>query len=87
MLILLVCIVSQWYFVMPNMRVVSKGRVYNGVLIPLRHGQSISWDGRVIRHCTTVTTPGVTDSGEANGVFGWFHAAKKKLVVHAQNQF
>jgi hypothetical protein len=69
---------------MPNLKVVKQGKVYDGVLVPLYHGRSISWDGNLIRHCTSVTDPGVSDDGEANHVFGWFHAAKKKLVNYAQ---
>jgi hypothetical protein len=64
---------------------VSEGKSYDGVLVRLRHGRSISWDGRVIRHCTSVTNLGVGDNGEANHVFGWFHAAKNKLINNARN--
>jgi hypothetical protein len=64
---------------------VSEGKSYDGVLVRLRHGRSISWDGRVIRHCTSVTNCGVGDNGNANHVFGWFHAAKEKLIKHACN--
>ena len=28
---------------------------------------------------------GVGDNGNANHVFGWFHAAKEKLINHARN--
>jgi hypothetical protein len=62
---------------MPNLEVVKEGKVYGGVLVPLHHGQSISWDGNLISHCTSTTDPGVGDDGEANHVFGWFHAEKK----------
>jgi hypothetical protein len=29
--------------------------------------------------------PGVGDNGNANHVFGWFHAAKQKLINYARN--
>ncbi len=44
---------SKWHFAMPNLHGVSDdGKILNGVAIKLRHGTAISWDGRVIRHCT-----------------------------------
>jgi superfamily II DNA helicase RecQ len=52
---------ENWFYVMPNVK-------YNGslgVVVRLSHGTVIAWDGRLIRHCTTVTNVG-TD----NNVFG-----------------
>jgi hypothetical protein len=68
---------------MPNLRVESKGKLHHGVLVCLRHGRSISWDGRVIRHCTSVTNHGVGENDEKNYVYGWFHAAKDKPIKQA----
>ena len=53
---------SNWYFVLPNMRINGS----EGVVIKLRHGVSISWDGRIVRHCSSVTA-GV---GGTNNVYG-----------------
>jgi hypothetical protein len=52
---------SNWYFVMPNIRL--NGKL--GVVIRLFHGCVISWDGRLIKHCTSVT-----ETGESNNVYG-----------------
>jgi hypothetical protein len=51
----------NWYFVLPNTSI----RGSKGVVIKLRHGVAISWDGRLIRHCSSVT-----DVGEDNNVYG-----------------
>ena len=51
------------------------GTHYNGIAIKLRHGTAISWDGRVVRHCTAVPCPGVS-----NHVYGTFTAAKERIV-------
>ena len=67
-----------WYFVLPNVVVVSgqeggeceKG----GIAIRLGHGVTISWDGRVLRHCTSQP---IAMSQEGNR-FGVFVAAKKR---------
>lgn len=59
MLIVLVCChtqlhfsryhLPQWFFVMPDLRVVSEeGKSYDGVLVCLHHGLSITWDGQII---------------------------------------
>jgi hypothetical protein len=52
---------GNWYFVMPDVSINGS----KGVIIKLFHGCVISWDGRVIRHCTSVT-----DVGEGNNVYG-----------------
>ena len=46
----------NWYLVLPNVYGTKShnGRNYNGVAIKLTHGTLISWDGRLIRHCTSV---------------------------------
>ena len=61
--------------VFPNLQVFHNKKVYYGVLIQLGHGTSLSWDGRVIRHNTSVTTV-----GPGNHVFGTFFGAKSKQV-------
>lgn len=52
---------SNWYFVLPNMSINGS----KGVVIRLGHGVAISWDGRIIRHCSSVT-----NLGDDNHVFG-----------------
>ena len=67
---------TNWYFLMPNVHGVNNdGTHYNGIAIKLRHGTAISWDGRVVRHCTAVPCPGVS-----NHVYGTFTAAKERIV-------
>jgi hypothetical protein len=48
---------TGWYFVMPNMYCCIDGRMYNGIAIRLCHGTAISWDGRVVKHDTSVSHP------------------------------
>ena len=63
--------------------------VRSGVVIKLYHGTAISWDGRVIRHCTSVSRPDGADSApvsagswtSVNHLFGTFTAAKEKVVA------
>jgi hypothetical protein len=52
---------GNWYFILPNLSINGS----DGVVIKLRHGVAISWDGRIIRHCSSVTTV-----GEDNHVYG-----------------
>ena len=80
---------TNWYFVLPNLQVEYNGVTYFGVIIKLSHGVSISWDGRLIRHCTSVTYPNGTrpnpldyknKSPDQNHVYGTFWAAKSPAV-------
>ena len=52
---------TNWYFIMPNVRL--NGKL--GVVIQLFHGCVISWNGRLIKHCTSVTS-----TGGDNNVYG-----------------
>jgi hypothetical protein len=58
-------IASNWYFILPNVQY--KGC---GVAVELFHGCAISWDGRIIKHCTSITTTGMKANGDYNNVFG-----------------
>jgi hypothetical protein len=46
---------SNWYFILPNVMIKRDGKTYNGVAIKLFHDICIAWDGRIIRHGTSVT--------------------------------
>ena len=84
---------DNWYFVLPNVhgdRPDGSGS-FDGLAIKIRHGTAISWDGRVIRHCTSVSRPdgpgtcfasGYGGKKTTNHLFGTFTAAKEK-IIHA----
>ena len=77
---------SNWYFVMPNLYGIGNdGNPFNGMAVKLHHGTAISWDSRVIRHCTSLTSPdGQPEtqfvSESSNHVNGTFSAAKERIV-------
>jgi hypothetical protein len=78
---------ANWFFVMPNLYCTNNGTPFNGVAVRLYHGTAISWDGRVIRHCTSLTRPdgakkpiGGGRDPTVNHVYGTFSAAKKRAV-------
>jgi len=82
---------ENWYFVLPNVHGLRPdGRTkFRGMAVKLGHGVAISWDGRVIRHCSSVSCPDgkefgfVTrgrDSSFRNHLYGTFTAAKEKIV-------
>lgn len=51
----------NWYFVLPNMKLNGK----MGVVVKLFHGCVISWDGTLVKHCTSIT-----ETGSGNNVYG-----------------
>jgi hypothetical protein len=70
---------KDWYFVLPNVYGRRNGdghRTYNGLAIQLTHGVLISWDGRLIRHCTSL----MNRPQESEHVYGTFFAAKNSIV-------
>jgi hypothetical protein len=76
------CGTKHWYFVLPNMRGKFPGtdREYNGIAIKLSHGVLIGWDGRLIRHGTSVT------ASQVGNVYGTFFAAKTRLIKYGMSQ-
>jgi hypothetical protein len=68
---------SNWYFMLPNVLLKISGVTYQGVAVQLFHGIAIAWDGRVIRHGTSLTT-----CGPENHTFGWFLSANGRMVSH-----
>ena len=82
---------ENWYFVMPNVEGKRPdGTEYRGLAIKLGHGIAISWDGRVVRHCTSVSCPDGLESGYVgvgkdspsfvNHLYGAFTCAKETIV-------
>jgi hypothetical protein len=62
---------------------------FQGIAVKLGHGVAISWDGRKIRHCTSVSCPDGMKAGYVakgnecsfrNHLYGVFTAAKEKIV-------
>ncbi len=50
---------ENWFLVLPNVHGLKRDRVtkFRGMAVKLGHGVAISWDGRVIRHCTSMSHP------------------------------
>ena len=60
---------KDWNFVYPNILIKYNGRTYNGLTVRLSHGVAMLFDGRVIRHCTSIHELDKTN----NSTFGfWF---------------
>jgi hypothetical protein len=73
---------KHWYFVLPTMKGKFPGtdREYNGIAIKLSDGVLIGWDGRLIRHGTSMV-------GERVGnIYGNFFAAKTRIVKYGMSQ-
>ena len=75
---------KNWYLVLPNVYGKRQpnwdgtpGGVFHGVAIKLAHGVLISWDGRVIRHGTSI----MERKDESKHVYGSFFAAKSSVVA------
>jgi hypothetical protein len=64
---------QNFYFILPNTTFTNNSGIKKAVMIKLSHGIAISWNGKLIRHCTSVTT-----IGENNHVYGNFFGATKK---------
>jgi hypothetical protein len=90
----------NWYYIMPNVYGMrphqvspdggqKPGEPFAGLAIKLGHGVAISWDGRVIRHCTSLSHPDGWEGQRVgdrpnqqfmNSLYGTFTAAKERVV-------
>ncbi len=63
---------EDWYFVLPNMKGKFPGtdRDYKGIAIKLSDGVLIGWDGRLIRHGTSMA------GSRVGNIYGTFFAPK-----------
>ena len=60
---------KNWYFLFPDLEVeVERGQWHTGVAIPLVEGTVITWDARMIRHCTAHSER-TTEESEAWGTY------------------
>ena len=86
---------TNWYLVMPNIHGRRPGAnltwvPFAGLAILITNGVSISWDGRNIRHCTSVSEPDGTSLADGdwagsvrrtqNHLYGTFTASKERVV-------
>jgi hypothetical protein len=81
---------ANWFFVLPNVHgKKTDGTEFHGMAMRLGHGVAISWDGQVIRHCTSASHPDgmergrvgeMKDSHFKTHLYGTFSAAKEKIV-------
>ena len=67
--------IDNWYFLFPDMKVLYKGEWRKGAAIPLQHGTIITWDARLLRHCTAYpeVKPG-------NHAFGTYFGIQDKYI-------
>jgi hypothetical protein len=73
---------KNWYFVLPNVEghFPKSDRMFSGIAVKLSHGVLISWDGRLVRHCTSHI-----NSREGN-VYGSFFSAKSRIIKHGMHR-
>ena len=73
---------EEWYFVLPNLTGKYPGtdRNYNGIAIKLTDGVLIGWDGRLIRHGTSMV------GSRVGNAYGNFFAAKTRIITHGMSQ-
>jgi hypothetical protein len=71
---------KNWYLLFPNMIVHKDGIAYNGLRIELCDGAFVEWDGRIMKHCTSVSESGMTGQGEANDVLAVAFVATRAKV-------
>jgi hypothetical protein len=78
---------ENWFFILPNLHGTRPDRTpFAGVAIRLTHGIAISWDGRIICHCTSLSRPDgptgkrVGEGGHRNHQYGYFTIEKYVLA-------
>jgi hypothetical protein len=75
----------NWYLVFPNMIVHKDGIEYKGLRIELCDGACVEWDGRIMKHCTTVSESGITAEGKVNDVMAVAFVATRAKIEPGRN--
>jgi hypothetical protein len=75
----------NWYLVFPNMIVHKDGIEYKGLQIELCEGACVEWDGRIMKHCTTVSKSGITEDGKVNDVMAVAFVATRAKIEPGRN--
>jgi hypothetical protein len=76
---------KDWFFVLPNILLYHDGKRYEGVLVRLTHGTAVSWDGRIIRHCTA-RCEGGGGTVVGNNVYGMHIAANGPMINESRKR-
>jgi hypothetical protein len=59
--------VGNWTFVSSNVKFFYEGTLYVGLIVKLHHGAAMSWDGRFMRHCSSIPHVNGNNEGYFNG--------------------
>ena len=70
---------TDWHFVLPNVLVKFNNHSYHGLALKLHHGACIHFDGRIIRHGTSMHNRFSKDEHTV----GFFWAASSKAFATA----
>jgi len=72
---------TSWFFLFPNMEVLdSNGKWKKGVAVRLRHGTIITWDARLIRHCTSIPSFRTKNGKQVSQSFGTYFGIDRRVV-------
>jgi len=66
---------KDWSLCFPDMKVDYRDKTHRGLRIQLSDGAVVEWDGRRMKHFTTVT-----DVGKGNMVNGFFFTPSRRIV-------
>jgi hypothetical protein len=72
---------KSWNMIFPNIQIDHNNKTYQGLVIQLHHGIAISWDGRYVRHCSSIPLFSSPSSSSCNHVFGTFWAANSPNIL------
>jgi hypothetical protein len=72
---------TGWYFTLPNVLVKFQNCTYHGLALKLNHGACVHWDGRIIRHGTSVHNRATSD----DHTLGFFWAASSRAFDTSMN--
>jgi hypothetical protein len=73
--------VQNWFFVFPDMMIMVNNKWHKGVAIQLYPGTVVSWDARLLRHCTAV--PELVGDARA---YGTYFGISTKVAKYAKRK-
>ena len=76
---------TGWFFLFPDMEVMLGDEVKRGVAVCLSYGTVVSWDARIVRHCTSVPDMKLLKNGKvASHTHGTYFGYDSRVANHLE---
>jgi hypothetical protein len=78
--------IHNWYFLFPDMEIEVNDKWEKGVAIPLQHGTIITWDAKLVRHCTACPDVDKGTERKPNHAYGTYFGIQNQVATRCMEE-